>query len=77
VRVGLHLLIHRLLRLIMLVLRIIQSLLERWLRRNKEIARSVQVARTESHLSAIAEHKHSNALSEAEKQALKDRSLLG
>ncbi|MAZ30005.1 hypothetical protein CL655_01850 [bacterium] len=76
-RVGLHYLLHRLLRSCAAGLERLRTLVERLQRRNRRIARSVQAARTESHLTAIAEHKHATALSETEKAALKEKSLEG
>lgn len=76
-RVGLHYLVHRLLRACGLFLQWLYSRVEYWRRRNRRIARTVQAARTETHLTAIAEHKQSTALTEAEKINLKEKTLAG
>jgi hypothetical protein len=76
-RVGLHYVMHRILRGCGALLEWLYRRVEYWRRRNRRIARTVQAARTESHLTAIAEHKHATALSEQEKTSLKEKSLAG
>jgi hypothetical protein len=76
-RVGLHYLLHRILGWGVAGLEVARNRFEYWQRRNRRIARTVQAVRTETHLTAIAEHKHATALSEDEKTALKERSLEG
>mgnify|MGYP007077406948 CR=1 FL=1 len=76
-RVGFHYAMHHLLGFARGVARQLEQQLVRLQRRNKRVVRSVQAARTESHLTAIAEHKHATALSEDEKKDLKERSLEG
>ena len=76
-RVGLHYLLHRFLRGCGHVLQWLHDRVEYWRRRNRRIARTVQAVRTESHLSAIAEHKQTTALSEEEKLDLKEKTLAG
>ncbi|HMA78438.1 MAG TPA: hypothetical protein VKP88_04905 [Candidatus Paceibacterota bacterium] len=76
-RVGLHYVMHRVLRTCAGLLAWLHERVEYWRRRNRRIARTVQAARTDSHLSAIAEHKHATALSDEEKTSLKEKTLAG
>jgi hypothetical protein len=76
-RVGWHYVLHKTLRGCGVFLQWLQAQVEYWRRRNRRIARTVQAARTESHLTAIAEHKHATALSEEEKVNLKEKTLAG
>lgn len=76
-RVGFHFLVHHVLSVARAGSRWLEQQLVRLQRRNRRIVRSVQAARTESHLTAIKAHKHATALSEQEKQDLRDRTLQG
>lgn len=76
-RVGLHYVLHRILRGTLYLLDALRSRTQRWQRRNRRIARTVQAARAESHLTAITQHKHATALSDSEKEALKEKSITG
>lgn len=76
-RVGLHYLLHRVLRVCGRCLQWLYERVEYWRRRNRRIARTVQAARTETHLTAIVEHKHATALTEKQKIKLKAQRLEG
>ncbi len=76
-RIGLHYAVHYGLGLARYLVRSCEQKILSWQRRNRRIVRSVQAARRESHLTAIAEHKQIHALSEDEKKDLKERSLEG
>lgn len=76
-RVGVHYLLHRCLGIAGSGTQALHGRIEGLKRRNRRVARSVQAARVESHLTAIAAHKHDTALSEEEKSELKERSLAG
>jgi len=76
-RIGIHFLLHHLLRIGRILSHWLDEQLRILQRRNRRIARTLHAARTESHLTAIATHKHQTALSQEEKQKLKEQSLEG
>ena len=76
-RVGFHFVLHHVFSLARAGARWLERQFIRLQRRNRRVVRSVQAAREESHLTAIAAHKHATALSEVEKNDLKNRTLEG
>lgn len=74
-RILFHFITHRLLGFLLKILQFFESLLTKLQRRNRAIAKSVREEQEKNHLDLIAEHKESTALTAAEKQDLKDRSI--
>lgn len=77
VRIAFHYLLHRLLSLMTFFFERGSHYFERLKRRNRRIARTVQQEHLDSHLRIIAAHKKDSALSKAEQEALRQRTLEG
>ena len=75
VRFYLHFFIHKVLALVLTFLKRIERSLSRVQQRNRTVAESVQQEQDNNHLKLIAEHKATNALSPAQKQKLKNKSI--
>lgn len=73
-RILLHYLAHQVLGLILYIIHFVEDNLDALRHRNKVIARAVK-DRDKNHLDHIAEHKESTALSDTEKQTLRERHL--
>jgi len=76
-RIGLHYVLHHLLRKATLVAKWLAAYLHALQQRNHQIARSARVARANTHLSAIATHKKATALSNVDRIDRKEKSLAG
>ena len=72
-----HFFAHRLLGWLLNILKSTESLLDSLHRRNRLVAKSVKEVRDKNHLDLIAEHKASTALTPAERQELKEKSIEG
>jgi hypothetical protein len=77
IRLTLHFLIHQVLAFMLQTLRFLESHISRLQWRNRILARRVRLAEVKSHLELIAEHQEENALTEKEKQKLKEKSISG
>ncbi len=77
VRILLHFVLHKLLNVILNLLRYFETALSHLQRRNRNLAKAVRVAEEKTHLDLIAEHKDSVALSPEDKELLKRRSIEG
>ena len=75
IRILFHFLTHRVLDWLLKALKAFQSSLKQLQKRNKVKANTIREAQKKNHLDLIAEHKISTALTPAEKQELKDRSI--
>lgn len=74
-RLFLHYSLHQLLGAFLYIVRKLEALLNRLRHHNRNIAKDVKGPGSDNHLSHIAAHKASTALSEEEKETLKERSL--
>lgn len=74
-RLFLHYLLHQVLSSILFIIRRLEKLLSRLRKHNRAIAKDVKNVRRENHLSHIAAHKVSTALSPEEQAALRERTL--
>ena len=72
-----HYLLHGVISCLVLVSEYIGTTLKHLERRNRTMARQVRGTNAQSHLNLIAEHKMTTALSERERETLKQRSLEG
>lgn len=77
VRMAFHFVAHKLLAILLWVLHSLESSLAQIQKRNRAVARSVRREQEKTHLDLIAEHKESSALSDDDKQKLKDKSIEG
>ena len=75
VRILFHFIAHRVLDWLLKILKGFQGLLNRLQKHNKVKAKTIREEQEKNHLDLIAEHKVTTALTEAEKQELKDRSI--
>lgn len=77
IRQSVHFILHQLLRIGLGGVRLVERRLDWLLRRNKAVARQVSrmPVEPETTLDKIAKHKETNALSDAEKRAHKERSV--
>jgi hypothetical protein len=67
-RLLLHYFAHGFLRRVLNGIRRLEERVERLMRQNRQVAKSIDAEKRQSHLTAIAEHKIETALSEREKQ---------
>lgn len=74
-RLFLHFILHHILGIILFVTRSIESRVHLLRRRNRIIAKGVSNNTAENHLHHITRHKEENALSDEEKEVLRERSL--
>ncbi len=74
-RIALHFVLHNTLGAVLYMIKWSEARLHRLRQSNKNIAKAVTEARTQTHLSQIAEHKETVALSESEKEERRNRSL--
>lgn len=74
-RLFLHYILHQLLGFFLYFVRKLEYALHRLRRHNRNVAEEVKSTRSENHLSHIAAHKASTALSTEEKEALRERVL--
>ena len=76
-RLSIHFIVHQVLVVILAILKFLESHISRLQWRNRISARRVRLTETKNHLDLIAEHQEENALTDKEKQKLKERSLGG
>lgn len=67
VRLLLHYGVHSILKRILATLRRLEKKVEDLVRQNRQVAKGIQIAKTRTHLDAIAEHKEEVALTPKEK----------
>ena len=77
VRVLFHYVVHTILSVFAGIFDGIHRGVTRLQQRNRQVAKAIQDEARASHLDSIAEHKRTNALTEQEKAAIKERSLEG
>ncbi len=77
IRLTIHFIVHQFLVIILSILKFLESHISRLQWRNRILARRVRLTETKNHLDLIAEHQEENALTDKEKQKLKDRSMGG
>lgn len=75
IRLSIHFVVHQVLVVILSILKFLESHISRLQWRNRILARRVRLTETKNHLDLIAEHQEENALTDKEKQKLKDRSM--
>lgn len=75
VRIFVHFCIHKVLGFFLIILTSIERGVARLQRQNRSVVRTIRQEQKKTHLDLIAEHKHVSALSEAEKDDLKHRTL--
>ncbi len=77
IRLSIHFVVHQFLVLILAILKFLESHISKLQWRNRILARRVRLTETKNHLDLIAEHQEENALTDKEKQQLKDKSMGG
>lgn len=75
IRLSIHFIVHQVLVIILSILKFLESHISKLQWRNRILARRVRLTETKNHLDLIAEHQEENALTDKEKQKLKDKSM--
>jgi hypothetical protein len=75
VRLTIHFIVHQMLVVVLSVLKFLESHISRLQWRNRISARRIRLTETKNHLDLIAEHQEENALTDKQKQKLKDKSI--